>query len=120
MIRWILANLALAVVIALLFYIAFARAHDAMHLSDWVAQGGFRDPSSGESCCGENDCKRLPDDGIAETMNGMFIRETSEVFPFPRIIWKSLDGGWWRCAPRDLLGVRSNKTRCLIGPPRAM
>jgi hypothetical protein len=96
-----------------------AYAHDAMHLSDWVAQGGFRNPSTGEICCGENDCVRLPDEGVAETLNGMFIRESSEVIPFHQVIWKSLDGGWWRCAPW-FEGKRSSRTRCLIGPPRSM
>jgi hypothetical protein len=93
-------------------------AHDPEHLSDWIQTQGLTDPETGYSCCGDRDCFALPDDGVAETLNGFFIKETGEMWPKERVVWKSIDGRWWRCAP-IVNGVRMT-TRCLLGPPRGM
>jgi hypothetical protein len=96
-----------------------AQAHDAQHESDWIQDGAFRDPTSNAHCCGENDCLKVPDGGIAEVTGGYFIRESSETIPASRVLWRSPDGGWWRCAPVEWSGTEAKrpKTRCLIGPP---
>lgn len=89
-------------------------AHDPMHLSDWIQNGGFKDPQSGQVCCGESDCKPVPDYGITQTEGGYYISESREFFPTNRVLWQSRDGRWWRCAPWE--NGQQLRTRCLIGP----
>lgn len=107
----------LLIVLALLIP-GFALAHDAMHLSDWIRDDGLKDPADGSSCCGENDCKPLPKDAVSLVPAGYHIIPTNETIPSKRVLWKSKDGQWWRCAPLEWNGQRS-KTRCLIGPPQS-
>jgi hypothetical protein len=83
-----------------------ALAHDS-----WMSR--LTDPASGEWCCNQIDCAAVPADGINEVIGGYSVVETGELVPYPRVIWRSGDGSWWRC--RNML---TNATRCLIGPPR--
>ena len=86
---------------------SLAAAHDS-----WISRNRLTDPTSGEWCCNHVDCAEVPAGGLAEKPGGYEVAETGEVIPYQRIIWKSQDGGWWRCR-----NVRTNATRCLIGPP---
>jgi hypothetical protein len=86
---------------------SFAVAHDT-----WISRNRLTDPQSGEWCCNHIDCAMVPAGGVSESSGGYLVGETGEVIPYQRIIWKSQDGVWWRCR-----NMRTNATRCLIGPP---
>jgi len=88
---------------------SFATAHDS-----WISRNRLTDPASGEWCCNQFDCAEVPKNGLTESGTGYVVAETGEMIPYQRIIWKSQDGGWWRCR-----NMRTNATRCLIGPPPA-
>ena len=79
----------------------------------WINHARLVDPASGEWCCNLIDCAAVPAGGVDEVEGGFLVRETQEVIPLVRVIWKSEDGGWWRCR-----NMATNNTRCLIGPPR--
>ena len=86
---------------------SFAVAHDS-----WINRNRLTDPASGEWCCNHIDCAEVPAGGVRESSGGYFISETTETIPYQRVIWKSQDGSWWRCR-----NMKTNSTRCLIGPP---
>lgn len=92
-----------------------ALAHDHGPGS-WINQEHLTDPETGQWCCDEKDCSPVPAGGVEERAGGYFIKATGEVFPKARVIWKSPDGGWWRCEQiiSDPSGRRP--TRCLIAP----
>jgi len=87
---------------------SFAAAHD-----HWISRNRMVDPQSGEWCCNHIDCDRVPTGGVREIFGGYLVGETGETIPYQRVIWKSEDGVWWRCR-----NLRTNATRCLIGPPQ--
>jgi hypothetical protein len=91
-----------------LFGSSLALAHDS-----WISRNRLTDPTSGEWCCNHIDCAAVPADGINEVNGGYAVVETGELVPYARVIWRSQDGSWWRCR-----NMRTNATRCLIGPPR--
>ncbi|MEA2934833.1 MAG: hypothetical protein QOD74_1479 [Variibacter sp.] len=78
----------------------------------WISQNRMLDPVSGEWCCNHIDCAAVPSGGVKESSGGYFVAETAETIPYQRILWGSQDGAWWRCR-----NLRTNATRCLIGPP---
>ena len=86
---------------------SFAVAHDS-----WISRNRLTDPASGEWCCNQIDCAEVPAGGVGEVSGGYLVAETSETIPYSRVIWRSQDGAWWRCR-----NMRTNATRCLIGPP---
>jgi len=87
---------------------SFAVAHD-----HWISGNRMTDPQSGEWCCNHIDCAAVPAGGINEVYGGYSVNETGETIPYARVIWRSQDGTWWRCR-----NLRTNATRCLIGPPQ--
>jgi hypothetical protein len=89
------------------FGASLATAHD-----HWISRNRITDPTSGEWCCNHIDCAEVPQNGVRENGVGYVVAETGETIPYARIIWKSQDGSWWRCR-----NMRTNATRCLIGPP---
>ncbi len=87
---------------------SFAVAHD-----HWISGNRMTDPLSGEWCCNHIDCTAVPTGGVNEVTGGYSVAETGEMIPYQRVIWRSQDGAWWRCR-----NLRTNATRCLIGPPQ--
>jgi hypothetical protein len=87
---------------------SYAVAHD-----HWISRNRMIDPQSGEWCCNHIDCTAVPAGGVAEQNGGYVVTETGETIPYARVIWRSQDGEWWRCR-----NLRTNATRCLIGPPQ--
>jgi hypothetical protein len=57
---------------------------------------------------------------VEEVSRGFIIRSTGEWIAHERVIWRSPDGGWWRCADQKNGVKRAGETRCLIGPPRGV
>lgn len=98
----------LITVVLVLVASTFAAAHDS-----WISRNRLTDPSSGEWCCNHIDCRAVPHGGVNEVSGGYVISETGETIPYARVIWRSQDGIWWRCR-----NMRTNATRCLIGPPQ--
>jgi hypothetical protein len=81
-------------------------AHD-----NWISRGGYKN-SSGETCCGANDCFQVPGDAVEITGLGyrLFRRE---LVPYMQSL-TSQDGRYWRCQ-------RPNGTlRCFFAPPPSM
>lgn len=93
--------------IFVLLGLSTAAAHDS-----WINRNRLTDPVSGEWCCNRYDCAEVPAGGVRESAGGYFVAETRETIPYQRVIWRSEDGQWWRCR-----NLRTNATRCLIGPP---
>lgn len=100
-------------VVAFLIFVFFlwlnhpAKAHD-----HWINQNKLVDPVTGAWCCDERDCEMIPAGGVTPVEGGYKIEDTGEVIELKRVIWKSMDGRWWRCRFSE-----SHPTRCLIGPP---
>jgi hypothetical protein len=91
------------IVILGLIGLRFVHAHD-----HWISANRLTDPASGEWCCNHIDCQA---EKVSEVAGG-YLTQAGDVVPHARIIWKSQDGSWWRCR-----NMRTNATRCLIGPP---
>jgi hypothetical protein len=98
----------LLMVVIVLLASSFAAAHES-----WISSNRLTDPQSGEWCCNHIDCAAVPAGGLSESSGGFLVGETGEVIPYHRVIWRSQDGTWWRCR-----NMRTNATRCLIGPPQ--
>ncbi len=79
-------------------------AHDS-----WIAHGKYRNPATGEWCCGEHDCFVIPADKVAVGKTGYEIRYLGETVPYERVL-PSEDGKYWRCHRPD--GTR----RCFFAP----
>lgn len=90
-----------------------ALSHDAGPGS-WMNMERLTDPLSGAWCCSQIDCHPMPAGSVQQTDGGYLVEETGEVIAKPRVIWRSPDGLWWRCAYG--VGALQSKTRCLIGP----
>jgi hypothetical protein len=95
-----------AILLVLFGESAFAHDH-------WISRNRITDPQTGEWCCNHIDCAAVPAGGINEVKGGYAVVETGETVPYARVIWRSQDGTWWRCR-----NLRTNATRCLIGPPQ--
>jgi hypothetical protein len=118
-IETVIPRIFILISIVLIVAASVARAHDVMHVSDWINKKGLVDPKGAGLCCGENDCTPIPSNGIELRNGGYYLVETRETISSERVIWQSDDGRWWRCAPKDSIGNRSH-TRCLIGPPQSL
>lgn len=79
-------------------------AHDS-----WINRGGFRNPDTGEWCCGNHDCFTIPSRMIALNDTGYEIRHLDETVPYDQAL-PSKDGKYWRCHRPD--GSR----RCFFAP----
>lgn len=86
-----------------------ALAHDHGPGS-WINNQRLTDPVTKDWCCNLIDC-REETENVRAVERGFLILDTNEIIPTARVIWKS-PGGWWRCR-----NLKTNATRCLIGPP---
>lgn len=79
----------------------------------WIGEKRLINPVGGEWCCNEHDCSPL---AVKPDIKGdvAWLHSTSEAIPVRTIVWRSMDGQWWRCRRLD------GSTRCLIGPPSGM
>jgi hypothetical protein len=93
----------LALVLASLFSVAAASAHDS-----WIYGGGYRN-AAGEWCCGEGDCFVVPREQVTMTGAGYTIYGFESI-PFAEA-QPSPDDAFWRCMRPD--GSR----RCFFAPP---
>jgi hypothetical protein len=84
-----------------------ARAHDD---HDWMRVDNFRNPITGEHCCGEHDCFVVPASDVEMTGDGWQILSTGERIP-ERETLRSKDGKFWRCH------MPNGKRRCFFAPP---
>lgn len=111
----------LLVAMILLLSSLLSAAHDHGPGS-WINLRGLKDPLTKHRCCDRRDCIPIAQDGIVEQSGGYLITETSERWPYSRVLWESQDGRWWRCvymADQNPIH-RRGQTRCLIGPPAGM
>ena len=91
-----------------------ALAHDDQHLSDWIGNGQYRNPVTGEHCCGFYDCAPLPEgsvifDGSQGQRGVWIIIPTKEKVPDAEAL-PSRDHRYWRCHRPD------GKLRCFFRP----
>jgi hypothetical protein len=101
------AGLLLAAGTALAASFGPAFAHDD---HDWMRINNFRNPVTGEHCCGEHDCAPVPATDVEPTSDGWHILSTGEHIP-ERETLRSKDGRFWRCHMPN--GMR----RCFFVPP---
>ena len=93
----------------------------------WIADDKLTD-AEGKTCCGPTDCHRIDDDAITPAGDVVLIQERNEsaqdAFPVNQIQYVSRDGLWHRCGYRtgnakfDPDWRFTEKTKCLIGPPK--
>ena len=92
--------------LALSFLPSMALSHDEF---DWIRSGKFLSPVDGSHCCGEQDCRFVPEEGVSEIKGGYMLR-TGEFVPYAEVN-PSRDGRFWRCHFPD------GRRRCFFGPP---
>jgi hypothetical protein len=85
-----------SLLIAAAFIAGEAGAHD-----HWINHGQYLDPTTGQHCCNENDCKEMTETEIETVISdgagGLIVQGV----PFSRgQLHKSEDGKWYRCANR--------------------
>ena len=73
----------------------------------WIERGGYRN-AEGVSCCGPNDCWRLPAGAVGRVPGGFRVRGRITI-PEDRAI-PSPDDGYWMCV--NVQGV----PRCFFAP----
>jgi hypothetical protein len=90
-----------------------AYAHDL-----WINHGNYASPIDGVHCCGENDCRQLPDEDVSVGPAGYSLLlgrpdgasgNVVETVPYKEA-QPSEDGHYWRCKRYD--GSR----RCFFAP----
>jgi len=81
-----------------------AIAHDS-----WIARGEYRNPVTGEWCCGKHECFPIAAKNIAIGETGYEIRHLGESVPHNQVM-TSEDNQYWRCHRHD--GTR----RCFFAP----
>lgn len=79
-----------------------AEAHDF-----WINRGGYKG-ADGRHCCGQGDCKMVPEADVKITKGGYQL-SIGELVPFSEA-QQSEDRDYWRCERTD--GVR----RCFFAP----
>lgn len=102
--------LVLTLVLFLLF-VATAAGHD-----HWINHGNYKDPLSGVSCCGENDCLPIEANRVALEATGYRLLDfDNEIIPFARVIPSEADGDnaarYYRCEWGG-----NHTTRCFFAP----
>ena len=90
--------------LALLFLASTASAHDF-----WINHSGYKSPTDGTHCCGNNDCFAVPASDMQSTAVGWLIKSIGETIPYSEA-QSSEDGEFWRCKRYD--GSR----RCFFAP----
>lgn len=81
-----------------------AFAHDS-----WISRGKFRNPETGEWCCGNHDCFAIPASRVTLGAAGYELPDLGETIPYDKAL-PSRDGQYWRCH-------RPNGTqRCFFAP----
>lgn len=75
---------------------------------DWIREGGYKGVD-GASCCGQDDCDRIPAARVERTPQGYRLPDYGLFVPF-RQAQTSEDGEYWIC--RD-----DKAMRCFFAPP---
>lgn len=91
------------IVAVFLLGVIMAYAHDD---ADWIRRGGYRSTITGETCCGEHDCR--PTTAI-EVPGGYKIMGTPEIIPHSQTL-KSEDAQFWACRRPN------GSMRCFFAP----
>jgi len=81
-------------------------AHDS-----WISRGQFRNPETGEWCCGKHDCFAIPASMVRIGATGYELPYLGETIPYGKVL-PSADGQFWRCHRPD--GTR----RCFFAPQK--
>lgn len=81
-------------------------AHDS-----WISRGAFRNPQTGEWCCGKHDCFAVPSSMVGISKGGYEIKYLGETVPYDQVL-PSADDKYWRCHRPD--GTR----RCFFAPQK--
>jgi hypothetical protein len=87
----------------------FGWASGAWGHEHWISAKKFRNPLTGELCCGDNDCFMIPKEQVRLTKQGYEL-STGELVPYSEAL-PSEDGEYWRCKRYN--GSR----RCFFAPP---
>lgn len=74
---------------------------------DWINKGAYRN-SSGEACCGKDDCFRLDAAQVEEGRNGYNVPSHGVAVPHSKV-QRSEDEHYWICRT-------SAKLRCFFAP----
>lgn len=80
-------------------------AHDAY---DWIAKGQYRS-SSGELCCGRDDCHEVKADRVMSHRDGVILPDHGNLVVPGRQIQISEDGKYWVCKA-------GTRLRCFFAP----
>lgn len=123
-----------AVLLGCLLFVAAAFGHDRHGNANWIANGGYRSPVDGSTCCGVGDCAEVDPDDVTEEHGGYRIRGwvtygtvkdgqitewVDELVPFVEA-QASRDGRIWRCSYRFATEAEKRKQRrCAFFPPPA-
>ena len=100
-----LRPIAIAIAIGLATAVASpAAAHGDF---DWINKGGYRS-SSGDHCCGKDDCYKLTAAQVKEGREGYSVPEHGVMVPHKEVL-KSEDQHYWICRS-------SSKMRCFFAP----
>jgi hypothetical protein len=78
---------------------------------DWIRRGGYKGVD-GSSCCGEEDCERVPAARIDRTPEGYRLHDFGITVPYRQTI-TSEDGQFWLCRDMDA----RKAMRCFFAPP---
>ena len=81
-------------------------AHDS-----WISRGKFRNPETGEWCCGKHDCFAIPASMVRISATGYELPYLGETIPYRKVL-PSADDKYWRCHRPD--GTR----RCFFAPQK--
>lgn len=90
----------LALVVAIVASVRVERQAHGHGPAEWIERGLYRDPRSGELCCGPEDCQVVPARDVVETGDGWQVLSSGERIP-RREALKSHDGDFWRCQRTD-------------------
>lgn len=106
--RYTLAVVSTAALLILAGIAVFSSALPAGAHDFWINHSGYKSPTDGSHCCGQNDCKLIPEADVKITQSGYEL-STGEVVPFSEA-QQSEDRDYWRCHRYD--GSR----RCFFAP----
>lgn len=96
-----------------LLTIALAPAVLAHGEHDWIRQNDFRDPQ-GFSCCGAEDCHKLPIEALMSTRDGYAVEFLGRLYRYSTDrVYGSEDGNIWACITESF---GDKKPRCLFIP----
>jgi hypothetical protein len=93
--------------ILLVFVLLVSPMTNALAHDFWI-DGQRVDPQTKKLCCGENDCRIVPDSVVHITPWGYRLDDTGETIPMSRV-QPSPDGLTWRCR-------WGGETQCFFSP----